>query len=356
MNKTKAIFIAFIGKDTKQQNNILAICDGYERWNLKKFTRDNFIETIKTKIQPINNNVLKFYKKEESEGTSYGITEKLFKQSSWGLLIPETLDNYSSYEEIMFLINLYSPNFLYPLFYVNYMGITPIEHNKHHMLYFHQQNHILFNKKFVSFYKILLEQSGYAAWNLDHVKKYDSEDYRLFVSAMLYSGLKDYEYEKSSFGWQRESAEMSTILESLFTAGDNQNEEISYRLRKRMAVLLSKQFPTIENDIKTLYNARSSFVHGSFFAQIAKESAKTESKIPIPDFGLLYKQKEYVRYALAAYLNLAIIIKTEGINDTKSVMDALEQSIINIELRKILNKKTDEIIKLMPKPSFKPLE
>jgi hypothetical protein len=254
----------------------------------------------------------------------------------------------------MFLLNLYSPNFLYPIFHANDMGIMRQRHDKDSMIYFHTQNHPIFNdKNFVTFYKTLFEQSQYGSWHLDRIQQWNKEDWRLFVAALLYSGLKDYENAKNSFGWQRESAEMATILEALFTAGDAHNEEVMYRLRKRVAVLLAWKFPDIEKDIKELYGARSAFVHGSFFEQIAKESPKAYNNLPTPDFNLLYKHKEYVRLALVAYLNLAKIIKSEGIDNMKSVIDALEKAIIDVKLREKLTAETKKLFASMPEPTFK---
>ena len=349
------MFFAFTGKDIEQAEKILQIQDGYECWDLKKFSLDEFVEALKAKIPPINNNVLRNYKLEEETVDIYGITEKQYAQCSWGLVIPDTLEEggFSS-AETMSILNLYSPNFLYPLFYANDMGISRQKHDKDPMIYYHHQNHAIFNtKEFVTFYKRMFEQSKYGSWHLDRIQSWDEEDWRLFVATLLYSGLKDYENAKSSFGWQRESAEMATILEALLTAGDTQNEEVTYRLRKRIAVLLSWKFPDIEKDIKELYGARSSFVHGSFFKQIAKESPSAYNNIPTPDFNLLYKHKEYVRLALVAYLNLAKIAKSEGIVGTKSVMDALEKAIINTELRERLTTQTKALFALMPEPIFK---
>lgn len=73
---------------------------------------------------------------------------------------------------------------------------------------------------------------------------------------------------------------MAAILEALFTAGDTTNEEVGYRLRKRVAVLLSEPFPSIENDVKELYTQRSAFVHGSFFAKIAKDTKRASNNLP----------------------------------------------------------------------------
>ena len=216
--------------------------------------------------------------------------------------------------------------------------------------YFHTQNGAIFQKgNFVVFYKSLLEQTKYGSWHLDRIQKWDKEDWRLFVASMLYSGLSDYDNAKSSFGWQRESAEMTTILETLLTADDSRNEEVIYRLCKRMAVLLSWQFPTIETDIKKeLYKARSDFVHGSYFLQIAKESPKAYNNIPIPDFDLLYKHKEYVRLALVTYLNLAKIVRSGGIDGAKSVMEVLERAIMDVQLREKIIMETKKLFTLMP--------
>lgn len=80
--------------------------------------------------------------------------------------------------------------------------------------------------------------------------------------------------------------------------------ENGYRLRKRLAVLLSHRLPSIEEDIKNLYAQRSAFVHGSFFRQFYKEIkvGNALAELPQPPFNFLYQQKEHVRTALIAYL------------------------------------------------------
>ncbi len=355
MSRTKTMFFAFMGKEPEKAEKISEIQNGYEFWNLKKFTIDKFIEELKKKIPPINNNVVHNYKADSDSREPHAITEKQFEKCSWGLLIPDTLEEGGfSHAETMFLLNLYSPNFLYPYFFANDMGIMRQKHDKDSMIYFHTQDCSIFNNKnFVEFYKTLFEQSKYGSWHLDRIQKWDKEDWRLFVAALLYSGLKDYENAKSSFGWQRESAEMATIMEALFTADDTQNEEVGYRLRKRTAALLAWQFPEIEKDIKELYRARSSFVHGSFFQQIAKESPGAYNNLPTPDFDLLYKHKEYVRFAFVAYLNLARIIRSQGIDGVATVIDGLEQAIIDMKLREQIISETKKLFLLMPTSSIK---
>ena len=92
--------------------------------------------------------------------------------------------------------------------------------------------------------------------------------------------------------------------EALFTAGGDDNTEIGYRLRKRIAMLLSRQIPNIEAKMKELYKQRSAFVHGSFFRQIHKKTVveKGLAHLPAPPFQFLYSEKELVRIALVAYL------------------------------------------------------
>ena len=225
MNRTKIMFFAFTGKPAEQTQNISEIQDGYEFWNLKKFTIDEFVKALKAKIPPVNNNVLRNYKVEDSTREPFGSTEKQYEKCSWGLLIPHTLEEGGfSHAETMFLLNLYSLNFLYPVFHANDMGIMRQKHDKDSMIYFHTQDCSIFNNKnFVEFYKTLFEQSKYGSWHLDRIQSWNKEDWRLFVAALLYSGLKDYENAKSSFGWQRESAEMATILEALFTAAQSKH-------------------------------------------------------------------------------------------------------------------------------------
>ena len=52
MNRTKTMFFAFVGKEPEQKEKISEIQDGYEFWNLKKLTIDEFVEELKKKIPP----------------------------------------------------------------------------------------------------------------------------------------------------------------------------------------------------------------------------------------------------------------------------------------------------------------
>jgi hypothetical protein len=351
----KKIFLAFIGQAIDQPENVFEIEHGYECWNLKKFGFQDFIKTLQSKIPPVNDNVLRHYELETESKDIYGLTEKSFGACSWGLLIPESPEDtvVDPFPETMFLINLYSPTFLYPAFAGSAFGITRHPHDKHPLEYssFQNQAQIFKTKQFVSFFRMLLPQAQYGLWQFFRSKKWQAEDWRLFVAALLFSGLRDYDNKKNVFGWQREAADMATILEALFTAGDAANEEVGYRLRKRLAVLLSNQFPSIENDVKDLYSQRSAFVHGSFFAKIAKESKQNKvNNLPLPDFNLLYTHKQYVRWALIAYLHLAHItkIQPELFQGFKNVIDILEQAIIDVRIRQKVLLEVERVLSLIP--------
>ena len=189
MNRDLTIFIAFAGKMLDHAESIFEIGEGYKCWNLKRFNFDQFIATLKKEIPPVNENVLRNYKTED-EGARFGITEKKFKECSWGLLIPDSLAGALAYPETIFLINLYSPVFLYPLFYASDMGITHLPLEKPIITFYHSQNQssIFTRKEFICFFKTILPQSQYGAWVLDRAQKWNKEDWRLFVAGMFYSG------------------------------------------------------------------------------------------------------------------------------------------------------------------------
>lgn len=354
----KKIFIAFSGEDTKQSEKILKIKYGYEFWNLKKFEFNDFVKTIQKTIPPVNKNVLGNY---TSEGlkrkNSFGISKEDFNNCSWGILIADSLEDIyvDNYTEAMFIMNLYSPEFIRPYFYVSSFGILS-EYTKK-ISYTNIEHRFFKVSEFVSFFRIMMIQSQYGSWQLNRAKLWDKEDWRLFVASFLYKGLEKYEKQKDIFGWQRESADMCSVLEALFTAGDNKNEEINYRLTKRIASLLAHREATIEPDIKRLYSQRSSFVHGSFFEQIARDSKSSTNNLPIPDFEFLYKQKEYIRLSLVAYLRLSKELKSNPsyFDNARTVIETLEKSIIDIKLRKKIHKIIDLTLDLLPKVNISQL-
>jgi hypothetical protein len=353
---SKDIFIAFTGPKIEQSTSIHEIAAGYECWNLAAFKMDEFLRSVQERIPPINENVLKNYTREAAgTGSPFGIDETDYARSSWGLLLPDIAPNAlgNGYADILFLLNLYSPRFLRPVFYLSNFGIYRPDHDEHQLLYFHDQNQMLRFRRmeFVEFYKTLASESSYGSWQADRMANWDSEDMRMFVACVLFSGFRQSEHSKDVFTWQRESADMATLLEALFTAGTGDNTEVGYKLRKRAAALLAFAFPNIENEVKELYKQRSAFVHGSFFTQIRKDIEIKDglAKLPSPPFLFLYGHKERIRFALVAYLYLNKLRKGGAAEFAAcaSVLDTLERSVIDLQMRAIVRVHTEKILKLL---------
>jgi len=352
---SKSIFIAFTGPDYGQPEGVIDISPGYECWNLKKFTIDSFISALKERIPVLNENVLRNYRAPDSEpNPDFGIRQSDYEHCSWGLLLPSpTVESFGGYGETLFLLNLYSPHFMRPIFYATDFGILRPQQPKDRRLFFHDQNQArrFSTKSFAEFHKVLVSEAVYSVWQADRVAHWQKEDWRLFVACQLFSEQNQYENSKQAIGWQRESADLATILEALFTAGDDDTTEVGYKLRKRTAVLLSAHIPEIEKDIKDLYKQRSGFVHGSFFLHISKETKVSQgiAELPQPPFDFLYKQKEHVRHALVSYLHLNSVFRADAtrFHGFKNVLQILEQAIIDTKLRSTVEDHTSKILSLL---------
>jgi hypothetical protein len=334
----KDILIAFTGPKIQQEEAVHQIAVGYECWNLEKLERGKFLSLARQRIPPMNTNVLVNYERPDSSSNSpYGLDDETYRRCSWALLLPDLVPNPLgySYSDILFLLNLYSPRFLRPTFYLSDFGVQRPEQEEDYRLFYHDQNQAarFSREQFVKFYEMLASESVYGSWQADRMAKWDREDWRLFVGCLLFSELRQGEHSKQVFTWQRESADMATILEALFTAGDDDHGEVGYKLRKRIAVLLAVWFPGIEEDVKKLYRQRSSFVHGSFFQQAKKdiEVSHGHAKLPSPPFEFLYLRKEQIRCALAIYLYLNKLRRSakEGFGNHQNVIDILVFCPIN---------------------------
>jgi len=350
----KYIFIGFYGwssPEIDQEDKIYEIGKDFELWNLRKFSTSDFIESIKIRIPPVNENVLKYYITEKSE--SIGLTKEECERSLWGILLPDP-DNihYSGYSEVLSLLNLFSPQYMKPDFYITNSGIHKIKNfNKNEIKANNYQGHNYFiSKKFITFYELLIKEMKYFIWDRDVVIKWSKEDWRLYMASIFYKGLEEYEESKSYYTWQRESADMATLLETLFTAGDASNEEIGYRLRKRIAVLIQWKYNEIEKDIKILYKDRSEFIHGSYYIKIISEMKKNENDNavpPVPDFDKLYKSKEQIRFIFISYLYIHKIFESKSeplFQKYDNVQNMLEEAIIDINLRSKITELTKQII------------
>lgn len=353
----KSIFIAFTGPEIEQESSSHQMAPGYECWYLNKLKFAEFLLVVKDRIPPVNQNVLNNYERKPGKRTeALGINDEEYTKASWGLLLPDAVPGalVNGYANILFLLNLYSPHFLRPVFYVSDFGIFWPEQREHSYFYYHDQKQAdrFAREEFVRFYDLLISESVYASFQADRMALWNKEEWRLFVACSLFTGLQNYENSKYPTTWQRESADMATILEALFTAGTGDNTEVGYKLRKRIAALMAFRFADIEQDIKELYKQRSEFVHGSFFLRVKKDIRVEDGLaiLPLPPFEFLYKQKEYIRHTLAAYLYLSTIHRSNGDEFTgcENVIDILEKSVIDLELRAKARHHSETILSLMP--------
>ena len=350
------IFLGFYGWEEPEMNQdkeIFTIDEGFECWNLKKYSTEEFIEKIKTKIPPVNDNVLKNYLSDES--STEGISDEKYKKCLWGLLLPiPNEDNLSGYKKIVSIINLFSPKFMSPAFYVTDFGIHNIPETKQtdSPPNDHQGYELFKTQNFIDFYNLMYEQMNYFIWMRDSVLLWEDEDWRLFMAAGFYEGLKEYEQGRSPYTWQRESADMATFLETLFTAGDTQNEEIGYRLRKRVSSIIGWKFPEIEKEIKNLYKDRSEFIHGAYYKKILRGMRRNQhdnAMTSLPDFEKLYKAKEFLRIIFVAYLHLSKIKKDDDeLNQYPSVQNILEESVMDIKLREKIIDIVTPVVEMLP--------
>ena len=147
---------------------------------------------------------------------------------------------------------------------------------------------------------------------------------------------------------------MACVLEALFTADDVDHRRVGARLRRRVATLLVGRFPTIEEDIKGLYQQRSEFVHGSFFMQMAQDSKKWDRGLPVPNYLALEAHRERVRWALAAYLQLSQLHRKnpDRYNHQLKIIDVLETAVTDEPLRQRVLKDLEPLFALLPRSPF----
>lgn len=352
------IFIGFYGwpeQKLGQAEAVRVIAEDFECWNLQHFSLKEFISEIKTRIPPINGNVLRNYLWTEEE-PNFGITEKQYKDCRWGLLLPNPVEHGEHSKEITSLLSLYAPSFMRPAFYASDFGISVINAQPlGNWLHGQDRSELFSSPNFVEFFKTMLSALRYFNWLRDNVLVWTDEDWRLYMAASFYDDLEQYENSKKIYAWQRESADMATILEILFTAGDNDKEEVGYRLRKRASVLMGWRFPSIEKEIRDLYSDRSDLVHGSFYRKIVKGMRGNKNgdaaMPPPPNFQKLYETKERLRFLLVAYLclNEVRLAKTKDVfTGFGSVQQILEAAIIDTRLREKVVETVRPVVDLLP--------
>ena len=336
-----SILVAVPGVEIDRKGDRLQLSEGYEIWNLRRMSFEVF------KKQVLRNPIFSEHLTEEK----FVLAPSDYERASWGLLLPVGPFGYGMYSPTKLLIDLYSPQFLFPVFYL--MGATAVRLPPVPGGDVHKDISILFGKpEFPQWHQALVSESGYAWPENRRAQHWTPQDWRMCIGCLLFGQLSDYATGKQIIGWQREAADLSCILEALLNAENEEKSEITYRLRKRASVVLGNHDPSADRELKRLYDQRSSFVHGTFFKHYLKESKKKSVDnylLPSPPFDDLSQWKNLVRKILVACLYINKIRATEAaFAPYDGVPSILEAAILDIELRQHVRRRADEILSLTP--------
>lgn len=327
--------------------------------------RENDIEKIKASWKP-------YY-----ELASWGLLIKM-KTNSWAGKVNSHIhfaitDQYLE-DNALFLMNLFSPHFLHPIFTVSDMGLHSSDisygelkvslQNQEQAPIFKNQNFVKFfneiSRMDYLFYNLLnLEVTGTGSGGMNDLYKIlrkkkivSEEEYRAARACCLFDQLKKYSYHGKNHLNDKEYVEFCTILETLLTFDDRSGA--SYKLRKRMTIMLGDILKKvdIDDEIAGLTKNRNNFIHGTSFSVI--------EAIDHNDFLEKYKElfrktelcTKLTRFALIGFLYLLkqkLLHRAYRKIPKNSIPNLLEAALIDLSLRNKLQKQFSTIYKLMPK-------
>ncbi|MBI2463583.1 hypothetical protein HYV57_01355 [Candidatus Peregrinibacteria bacterium] len=347
----RKIFLAFPGCQVKISEKRKKIGE-FEFWNLEKISKREFLNLIKKEIKPFNQNVRKNYFGMGSKDDY----EKSYKESTWGILLPNySKDNSASRYESLFVINLFSDLSLPVMFYVDRDGVTVKKTtlNIHKKSNCYNAKEKFANKKFPQFYELLVSEIKGINWNACEVLEWNREQWRLSLACLLFSELEQYQKSKDVMIWQKECAEIVTLYETLLSRYKNDNG--SYKIIQRVEILLGnhykKDFENIKKNLKILFDYRNEFVHGGFFDRLKKATRsysddKGMAQLPKVDCEFLEEQAEVLRKTLIVFIYLKKKFKKIKALKVLSVPEIVNIGIMDIQLRKKIQKYANKILKL----------
>lgn len=350
----KKIFLAFPGYNVGLKKAVTKVQD-VEFLNLEKISCEEFIKLIKQKVKPINRNVKKNY----FHNVEPDKFDEIYKEASWGILLPNYFENYSGIGESHFTINLFS-NYAMPLvFSVNGMGLIVFKHKLRvqDKTMFHNQDKLFTNRNFVKFYNEMCRELGKNFWNAMKVPKWSQEDWRYCIASQLLEKLYLFEKSKAPMTWMEECAATTALYETLFSRGTN--DAGRYKVVQRAEVLLGKvygkSFFKVKEGLGHVYNHRNDFLHGSLFSRLQKETAKalkassdkSFASLPNVDFRFLEEQRFLAKKIFITFIYLKKKFQTRLKKSQSSVPELIHQSILNIKLRQLIQKYTHEILGLL---------
>lgn len=304
------IFLAFGGMEIQQVEKRFIIKESFECWNLKKMGFLEFVNELKSEIPPINGNI-------KDKNYLRGVIgkadmPKIYDRCSWGLLLPHLEDrDWTDDSQILFILNLYSPEFLFPLFKADDMGLDDLTRDlsKYYIEPNHTQNQsdIFKSSAFPEFYKKLLPQCALFSHHTDKTGKWTNEQMLIGMACFLFNDLRKYSSGKNPYTYHREYLDLCVILEMLLMKEDENWKK--KRIANRSYILINNKSSNVRSILTDVYHERSEFVHGKTFKAIKRYSMeKVYSDATIKynkrHFDLTKKATNCVRHLLTAYIYL----------------------------------------------------
>ncbi len=396
----QSFFFTFRGYKNTQLRKRHVIAPGIECWNLRKMNFDEFISEISVAITPRNPSMpaenflqdhhFRLTSPQENDVDKIKATWKpYYELASWGLLMKIKTNGWANKinphirsavtdqyleDNALFLINLFSPHFLHPIFVVNDMGfhsngipygeLKVSLQDQEQAPVFKDQNFVKFlnelSKVDYIFYNLLsLEVTGSGSSGMNDLYKIlrrkkivSEEEYRAARACCLFDELKKYSYRGKNHLNDKEYVELCTILETLLTFDDRSGA--SYKLRKRMTIMLDNILKKvdIDDEIAGLTKNRNNFIHGTSFSVI--------EAVDHNDFLEKYKElfrktalcTTLTRFALVGFLYLLkqkILHRAYRNFPKNSIPNLLEAALLDLPHRKKIQKQLGRIYALMPK-------
>jgi hypothetical protein len=378
------------------------IAPGIECWNLRKMNLDQFISEVSTAIAPRNpampierflqDHHFRVVSARENDIDKIKAAWKpYYELVSWGLLIKTKTNSWAKKvnphirsaidfqyleENALFLINLFSPHFLHPIFTVSDIGLHSSDipygelkvslQNQEQASIFKNQNFTKFfnelSRMDYAFYNLLsLEITGAGSEGMNDLYKLlrrkklvSEEEYRAARACCLFDELKKYSYRGKNYLNDKEYVEFCTILETLLTFDDRSGA--SYKLRKRMTIMLGGTLRKVDLDdeITGLTKNRNNFIHGTSFSVIEA----IDHKDFLEKYKELFRKTElYTKLTRFALIGFLYLLKQKLLHRAyrkitkNSIPNLLEAALIDISLRNKLQNQLRAIYKLIPKTS-----
>lgn len=337
----------------------------------------DFVSELKTAIPSANQNItdkdyLNGFGRRHDD--TRPVMPQIYEKCSWGLLLPTVSDPHriaGGEDQYLFILNLFSPAFLHPLFIGTEAGLTDRSSLLPRfwmagMSGDQDQADKFKNPNFPNFYKAMLSLGRFFYSSTDDMDKWTNENAILAMACILFDDLKKY-HSKSPYMYHREYLDMCVILETMLM---QQREPFNaLNISNRANVLLGQRYPDSKSCFAEIYHERNGFVHGKTFKEMKRYSMDnmySDSTIAYNDhhFKLTTKAQGYLRRLLAAYLyvykrkksyprlgnalNLKLISKAAGNLYLRKRVKASKKLKPDNHTKTKLREIADEILALMP--------